>query len=298
MNPGHRGFDWNDIPILLALARDGRMRTAGRRLGVDTSTISRRLAAAEQRLQTRLFIRTARGYEPTEAGRVFLEAAEAVEGGMRSLVSVTRSESERVSGPVRITSVDAMLSDWLVPRLPELLDAHPQLQLRLIPDNQNLSFSRGEADIALRIARPRDDAAVLARRVGQLGFAVYGAPAFRRVPRERWGDVPWLAYNDDLARTPEMQWLRRVAPAARHRLRSSSAASLLQGCEAGLGLALLPCLAVRNASLVRLSAEPELHRELWLLRHRDAARIKRFRVVADWLAARAEADRALLTGDG
>ncbi|MGI0133890.1 MAG: LysR family transcriptional regulator [Candidatus Micrarchaeaceae archaeon] len=77
-------IDWNDISILLALARAGAMRKASLRLGVNTSTISRRVAAAEARLQTRLFIRGPAGYKPTDAGRIFLDQAERIERSMYS----------------------------------------------------------------------------------------------------------------------------------------------------------------------------------------------------------------------
>jgi DNA-binding transcriptional LysR family regulator len=229
---------------------------------------------------------------------VFLEAAQAIEDQMRSLVSATQTESDTVSGPVRITSVDTLLNDWVIPRLPALLEAHPHLQIKMIPDNHALSFGRSEADLALRIARPREDAAVLMRRVGAIGMAVYGARTFKATPRERWGELPWLAFNDDLADVPEMKWLQRIVPGAKVRFRCSSMSSLLQACEAGIGIAMLPYFAVRSKTLVRLSSAPEIQREIWLLRHRDASKIRRFRVVAEWIASIAETDRAKLLGQG
>lgn len=290
-----RTFDWNDVPLLLALARGGTMRAAARHAGVDTSTISRRLAAVESRLGTRLFIRRAEGYVPTDAGHAFLASAETVEGGMQALASVTQTEADRVSGPVRVTSVDIALTDWLVPRLPTLLDRYPQLQLSLIPDNQNLSFTRNEADIALRLSRPQEDAALLMRRVGSAAVAVYGIAAFQRTPREHWNRLPWLALGEDLAGVPEMKWMKRQLPDVTPRLHCNSVRGLLRACEAGLGVSLLPCFAVKTPTLAPLGA-PELRRELWLLIHRDLARIRRFRVVADWIASEAKTRADWLAG--
>jgi DNA-binding transcriptional LysR family regulator len=289
-------LDWNDIPILLALARTGSMRTAARQLAIDTSTVSRRLAAAEKRLQTRLFIRKPEGYKPTDAGRSFLAAAEAIEGSVHAMVSTTEAEAEGVAGAVRITSVDTVLNDWLIPRLPALQKMHPRLEIVAIPDNDVLSFTRSEADLAIRIARPREDAAILMRRIGSIGMAVYGNTSFRKLTRQHWPEVPWLMFHDDLADTIEMKWLAKSVPGARSRFRCSSMAALLSACEAGLGIALLPCFAVRSSQLVRLSEGPECHREAWLLNHRQAARIRRFRAVADWIAAAAAKDARLLGG--
>lgn len=289
-------FDWNDIPILLALARTGSMRTAARQLGIDTSTVSRRLAAAEKRLHTRLFIRKPEGYKPTDAGKIFLSSAEAIEGGVHALVSTTETEAEGVAGAVRITSVDTVLNDWLIQRLPALRGLHPKLEVVAIPDNHVLSFTRSEADLAIRIARPREDAAILMRRIGAIGMAVYGSAAFKKVTRQRWQEVPWLMFHDDLSDMVEMKWLAKTVPGARSFFRCSSMSALLSACEAGLGLALLPCFAVRSTRLLRLSEDPEFHRDLWLLNHRQAARIRRFRAVADWIAATAEEDAELLRG--
>lgn len=285
-------LDWNDIPILIALAREGSMGKASRRLGVNTSTISRRVAAAESRLQTRLFIRGPAGYQPTDAGRIFLEAADAIEGRIHSLVSATHCEADKVAGVVRITSVDSLLNDWLVPQIGDLLDMHPQLKLSLRADNQALSFTRSEADLALRVARPKADAALVMRRVAKIGMAVFGTRQYQQIPRERWSELPWLTFNEDLMEAAEMKWLRRITAITHSRFRCSDMSGLLQACESGLGVAVLPIIAARKRALVQLSPAPEFHRDLYLLSHRDAGKIRRFRVVADWIAARAQAETA------
>lgn len=288
-------LDWNDIPLLLTLAASGNMSETGRALGMDTSTVSRRVQAAEKALKVRLFIREPGGYVPTDAGRVFLARAESVVSDVRSMLLDTRAEAEGLAGPVRLTAIDALFNHWLVPLLPELLRVHPDLRLQLLAANNDLSFTRREADLAIRMARPKQDAALLMRKVGELGFAVYGAPALAGTAREQWRDACWLAYGDELARVPEMQWLQRLQPS--RIIQFSSAATMVHACEAGLGLALLPCIIGDRAGLSRMSQAPELHRDMWLLSHRDAGSIARFRVVADWLRERFAADAAAFRGD-
>ena len=290
-------FDWNDIPLLLALARDGSMSAAGRSLGIDPSTISRRLVAAEAALETRLFIRDNAGYHPTEAGLVFLGYAERVYGDVKSMLLDTRSEADGVSGAVRLTSIDFLFSHWLVEHMPALLQQHPQLQLHLLASNQALSFTRREADFALRLARPKEDAALVMRKVGEMGFAVYGAERFAQTPRELWPEQPWLAYGDELSELPEMRWLQGLVPDACFQVRVSSVSTLVHACETGMGLALLPCILAERNGLRRLSESAELHREVWLLSHRDAGRIGRYRAVAQWLKSVFESDAGRLRGD-
>ena len=90
-------LDWNDIPLLLAVARERQLRAASRLLGVDVSTVSRRLAAAEERLQARLFIRDPEGYKPTDAGQAFIEAAEAIEHMVISVFQMARETADEIS---------------------------------------------------------------------------------------------------------------------------------------------------------------------------------------------------------
>ena len=290
--------DWNDIPLLLAIWRERQLRAASRQLGVDSSTVSRRLAAAEERLQARLFIRDPDGYKPTDAGRAFIEAAEAIERKVLGIFSVARDTADEISGPVRITSVDALLNDWLTARLPSLMALYPGLQIQLTPDNRNLSFSRSEADLALRLARPEADASILMKRVGRVAAGVYGHPKFKDVTPGQWNELPWVTYNDDLSNVAEMHWLRRVVPQVNSQFKASSIPLLLKACEAGLGIGLLPCISVRGAGVVQLSDGAVLEREIWLLTHRDNASVRRFRVVADWLAAQILADDSMLAGEG
>lgn len=288
-------FDWNDIPVLLALERHGTLAAAARALAVNPTTVSRRLQAAERALQVRLFLRDSGGYRPTPAGAVLLQRAAALQGDVQGMLLAAREEAQSVAGSVRLTSVEFLIALWLVPQLPALLERHPQLDLQLLGDNRDLSFTRHEADLALRLARPQQDAALVMRKVGELGYAVYGAECFAATRPDDWRRLPWLGYDDALGQLPEARWLRQLAPAGGVRLRVTAVTSLQRACQTGLGLALLPCLVGEAAGLHRLSGV-ELRRELWLLCHRDLRQTLRFRTVADWLAERAAAEAQRLDG--
>ncbi|WEF34826.1 LysR family transcriptional regulator [Pseudoduganella chitinolytica] len=288
-------FDWNDIPLVLALARSGSMSAAGRHLGVDTSTISRRVAAAEKSLNLRLFIRETTGYRLTDAGQVFVERGEAVYGNVQSMLLASTREAETIAGTVRISAIDFLFDHWLVRHVGALCARHPALEVNLVADNDNVSFARREADFALRLAPPADDAAVLMRWLGEIGWAVYGAPAFADVPREAWGGQPWIAPEEALSHVPEMRWLARLAPRPRQPLRVNGLSTMVSACRAGVGMALLPCIVGEDEGLLRLSGT-EVTRELWLLSHRDAVSIGRFKLVAAWLAQLFDDSRAALCG--
>lgn len=289
-------FDWNDIPLILTLARSGSMSATGRALGVDASTISRRIAAAEKALKLRLFIRDNTRYQLTDAGKVFVEYGEAVYGNVQSMLMASSREADAVAGAVRLTSIDFLFDHWLAAHLPALGAAYPQLELHLLADNQNLSFTRREADLALRVTKPGEDAALVMRKLGDFGFAVYCSAAAPAPPRAQWGEQRWIGYVDEMEHLPEMRWLAETVPHAQRGVRLNSLTTLVHACRAGAGLALLPCMLGEREGLRRLSAGPEMQRELWLLSHRDAGGIARFKVVSAWLAQLYEDNAQLLSG--
>ncbi|MDR7134375.1 DNA-binding transcriptional LysR family regulator [Lysobacter niastensis] len=287
-------FDWNDIPLLLKLAESGNMAQTARDLDLVTSTVSRRVAAAEQALGIRLFIRDHAGYQPTAGGKVLLSHADTIVDRVQTMLLESKEEAQDVSGAVNITAIDVLLSHWLVRHVPGLLAEHPRLELNLIGDFRELSFTRREADLAIRLNRPTADAALRMRKIGKLGFAVYGAENFSGAARKEWPHLPWLSFPDEMSKLAEMQWLAKIGPAQKIRLTSIS--MIARACEAGVGIALLPCVAGDRLNLIRLQEEPESQRELWLLSHKDAGQVARFRAVSEWLGEKAEQDAALLAG--
>jgi DNA-binding transcriptional LysR family regulator len=289
-------LDWNDIPLILALARSGSMSAVGRELGVDASTISRRIAGAEKALKLRLFIRDNTGYRLTDAGAVFVQHGEQVYGGVLGMLQASSAEADANAGTVTITAIDFLFDYWLVDQIPGLQSLHPHLQLALQAENHNLSFTRRQADFALRLAQPGDDAALVMRKLGDLGYAVYGHAKFAGTPRSAWGTQPWIAYDDTLAGTAEMQWLAALAPSPRKVLKVNSLSTVVRACRAGVGMALLPCIMGEQEGLQRLGATLEVQRSLWLLSHRDAGNIARFKTVAAWLRQLSAGDAHMLCG--
>ena len=289
-------FDWNDIRLLLVLQREGSLRATARQLNVDVSTISRRLSAAEATLQTRLFIRTSSGYQATAAGLTFLESAQTICGHIHHMLHSTQNSAQSISGTVRITSVDFIFSLWLVKHMADFKQQHPQLTLELLNDNRDLSFNQSEADIAIRLARPERDAALFMRKVGELGWAVYGHPEHPAVRAADWPQQAWLSYTDDLAHVPEMRWLQQLQLKQPAALQSSHLETLIHACKHGVGLAVLPCMLANEAGLKQLSDEPVLFREVWLLSHRQTAQLARFEAVYNWLIDQFYEHATLLRG--
>lgn len=285
-------LNWNDLRVLLAVSRHGTLAAAARSLRVDETTVARRLSAAETAIGARLFQRVGTGaLRPTGAGDLALAEAERAEQAVGALCTATSQVDTVAAGTVRLTAVPILVNRLLVPALHDLAACQPMLRLELIAEPRDLSLTRREADIALRLARPMSDAgaAVLVRCVGRLCFAAY-APASASAGMAT--SLPWIVYEEGMSALPQAGWLaaRSSAPAL---LALNDAETILHAVAAGLGRSVLPCvIADRDPALRRLDATelPEVPaRELWVLTHPDQRRLARVTAVLEWL------DRTLAT---
>lgn len=273
-------MEWSDLRYVLTVARAGTLAAAARRLGVNQTTVARRIAAAESSLGTRLFERRDGVLRPTPAGEAAIARAAHMEREVEALERGIGGADAIAAGLVRVTTVPILANRLLIPALPKLRSAHPRLRIELIAAPQNLSLTRREADIALRLARPERGAA-LARRIGRLDYAVYG-------PRRRGrAELPWITYEEGLSHLPQARWIAGVAGESEASLLVNDAESILHAVRAGLGRSLLPCfVAEREPGLSRLGgAKPVLSRDIWLLVHREVRAQARIAAVIEWVEA-------------
>lgn len=279
-----QGFDWNDLRVLLAIARQGSLAAASRQLGVNETTVGRRVTRAEARLGARLFERNHGALYPTAAGARVIAGAERIELEMQSVEGAVAGSDALVAGSVRVTAVPVLVNRVLVPAMPRLLRDHPELRLELIAEPRDLSLTKREADIALRLARPHKDVRAITRRIGRLEYGVYGPG---QGPTEA---LPWITYEDGMADLPQRRWVAErsdESASASPALLVNDAETLIQGAIAGLGRAILPVtVADKVPGLARLDGDPSaMSREAWLMVHPELRDLARIRAVIDWLAA-------------
>jgi DNA-binding transcriptional LysR family regulator len=274
-------MDWNDLRYILTIARAGTLAAAARRLGVNQTTVARRLAAAEAALGTRLFERVDGALYPTERGEAAVSRAAHVEREVQALKQGIGDADADAAGLVRITAVPVLVNRLLVPALPQLYARHPRLRIELIAEPRNLSLTRREADVALRMARPEGGGgSVLAKRLGLLEYAAYG-------PRRRAADrLAWITYEEGLNHLPQARWIAKANHGADPApLLASDTETIVHAIRNGLGKSLLPRFAADGDSRLRCLSGPEpvLTRELWLLTHSELRHHARIAAVVAWL---------------
>ena len=280
--------NWNDLRYVLAVSRGRTLAAAARLLGVDSTTVARRLSVAQETLGTRLYQRLADGtLRLTVAGERAALHAERIEREIAAVGTALAGVGSAISGTVRVTSVPIVVNHILVPAAPALLERHPGLQLEFVADARDLSLTRREADLALRLARPKTGGTrVIARRVGALRYDVYAARHSARDARR----LPWITYDEGMNHLPQARWIAAAADRNDEAIAAvhvNDSEGVLEAVIAGLGRSLLPCVvADRDSRLRKLGARhgpPALTRELWLLAHSELRRLGRIEAVVDWI---------------
>lgn len=271
-------MNWDDVRFLVVLGRERSFAGGARQLKVDQTTVARRLKVLEQELGVSLFEKVSGNWVPTEAGRAVLAQAERIEQEMNALVRMAETGNVLVSGVVRITAVDTIVGTYLLPALPKLYERHPDLRIEFVTSDHNLSLTRREADLALRLARPQDGN-LLIRKLTSCAFSVYLNPL------RCLNNHDWVAYDHDLAHLPESRWLASQYPHAHVKLRSNNLQVLMDAVRMGIGQAVLPdFIAEHDVALKKLHHNlPTLSRDLWLLVHPEMRHVPRIDAVYEWI---------------
>lgn len=293
---------WDDLRFLLALSRAGSLVRAGRELGVDHTTVARRIEAVEQALGVRLFVRSPSGYGLTSEGHALLPGVARIEDAVLDLERSTIGRNENLTGIVRVTAGESFGSRYLAPRLGQLRSAHPGLAIELETGSRALDLVRREADVAVRNFRSSQDGLVV-RKAGVIGWSIYCSRAYAE--REGLPTAETLGQHDRISvdsrssvLPSEDAWFERVAGAGPVAFRSNSSACMLGATTSGLGIALLPCfLGDHEPNLLRIVLPDEPRRHLWLTVHRDLQHTPRVRAVLDAVGDMLAADAEMLRGD-
>lgn len=282
-------LDWDDLRTFLAISRYGTLSAASRALGVQQSTMGRRLTAMEERVGARLLTKTPRGYVLTPAGEAVLGNVERMEGEALAAERLITGQDVRLEGRIRLTCVESLAVTILSPVLAAFHAQYPGISVDVITDVRALNLARREADVALRFAPPsQGDVAV--RKVAQTATGVYASPEYltrRGIPDFAAGTPGHsiIQTDEDLLELPEMAWFSGLMRDANVALRSNSRLLHVAAAEAGLGMAcLMRYLGDASMRLQRVptpSVPPT--RTLWLVVHNDIRHMPRIRALTDFL---------------
>ena len=298
-DPGTR---WDDIPIFLAAYRHKSLGAASSRLGMDTSTVSRRLAALEEALGVRLFERTREGLLHTRAAERLLAAAEAMEAAHGRLTRDLSDVEADAEGIVRVSASPGMADVIIAPLLVRLRRKHPKIVIELDAATQVRDLTRHEADLALRSIQPRGADLVTTKIASARWIPASSPQLVKQLAKvESWNEVPWITWDRDWASFAPTRWVAQHASKAQIVLRTSHFGSQLVAAESSLGVVLVPAPylqlrdlePVKHTRALEASVQAAPSDDLWLIGHRILRDVPRVAAVWTFLA---DELRALMRG--
>ncbi|WP_134681204.1 LysR family transcriptional regulator [Paracoccus ravus] len=293
-------MDWDDLRIFLAVAREDSLSGASRRLGIDASTVGRRVARLESTLGAKLFVKTPQGYALAPEGERLLPHAESAEAALSGAREALSGPGD-LTGQIRIGAPDGC-ANYLLPQICARLCAdHPGLEVQIVALPRVFNLSRREADMAIAVSQPQTGRLITQRLTDyQLHLAAHEDYLTRHPPiraREDLRGHRMIGYIPDMIFDRELDYLTETG-AEWAQLTSNSVSVQMQAIRAGAGLGIVHDFAIPFCPGVRrvLSHEISLTRSFWLIRHPDDRRSQRMNRLADALALGIRTEVARLQG--
>lgn len=279
---------WDDLRFFLAVARHKNLTGAATRLGVDATTVGRRITRLETTLGSDLFDKEQAGYSLTPSGERLFTLAEDMERTAITAGSLTSGARSRFSGKVRI-SLSEGLATWIIaPALKQFATTHPDIQIEIAATNGFLSPSKREADIAVMLARPKRGNLVT-RRLADYQLGLFAARSYlkRHNRPQTLSDLTGhklIGYVPDLIYADELRYLSEISEGLEPDYASSSINIQHRMTAGGLGVCVLPLfLAGQDSQLVRILPDHVITRSFWLVVHRDLRNVARVHALTEWL---------------
>jgi DNA-binding transcriptional LysR family regulator len=288
---------WDDVQYFLELACKNTLARAARRLGVSHTTVLRRIANLERRLDRKLFERTQRGFVLSEAGWQLLEHAKAMECAADGIDRVGEARTD-LSGCVRIAAIEGLAAKVVTPAVLTFQEKHPGIVVEIVTAMLVSNLTKREADISIGLVRPTGPR-LIARRLAYCDVHLYAGESYiarHGEPKslEELGQHSFVDYIEDLIEIPATKWLREAVGQKHVVYRSTSPLSQLNAVAAGIGIGMFPAYMVEGQpSLKRiLPGEISAEREFWIAIHEDLKNVPRMAAVFNFIKHTVQANHS------
>lgn len=276
-------FSWDDLKTVISIGEYGNLSRAADMMGINHSTLFRRLDAIESSLSQVLFLRRRSQYVPTKAGAALIALGHRIKDDISDVLQNIKEDECGFSGEIRVTTSDALLQDYLNPLIASFIRINPHISFQVSTGNESVNLFDGGADIAFR-ATTEVPEHLSGLKVGSAFWAVYGL-------REHWenkrpdlatlSEHRWVSFSYDMSRLNAFLWIEKNIPEKNIIFRGDSVLSVASAMASGMGLGILPCMHGNQIDkLVRISPEVEgVGEDIWLLAHPDvrkSAKIREF----------------------
>ena len=287
-------LNWDDLRLFLAVAREGSISGGARKLGVQHSTVSRRIRALEQTMGVRLLERKKSGYELTPAGESLKLAACKMEHEVLEVDGSLGGWDARLTGELRVTVINSMASGILMPMFARFSQYYPDVDLHLLASNKNISLIERDADVAIRMSNTPNNA-LIGKELGTVATTVYASREYQARIEEEGGKPAWLGVS---CCSFHQSWTRKKAAGQRQNIYLDDTLLTAAALKQHIGVAYLPCfMGDLDPELVRLCPpDPQMNLGVWLLFHPDLKRTARVLAFRDHMIEEMNQQADLLAG--
>jgi len=277
--------NWDDIRFFLAIARAGSVSAAALRLGVNQSTVSRRINAYEDAIKVRLFERLSTGFELTREGEELLTHAQRIEEESFAIERRIMGKNIALSGPIRVTAPLVLVKYLLMPMLKSFSASHPDIELQLDISDNIYNLSQREADVAIRITHEPPSENLAGRELAELRLSVYGSKTYLQSYQQSQHQPPLNWIGEDNNR-PRADWLPEGINNLALVMRTNDVLATTEAIKAGVGIGRLPRLIGDNETdLVNVENTPPLQSvKMWILTHSDIRRVSRIKAFISFIS--------------
>ncbi|WP_088343705.1 MULTISPECIES: LysR family transcriptional regulator [Rhodomicrobium] len=303
MIDARKNLGWDDFRLIKAVADTRSLPAAADRLGINHSTVFRRLKQIEDALGAELFEKHRSGYALTPAGEEVAALAARVDEDITAVTRKLAGREVAPSGELRVATNDSLLVHLLTPLFAQFRERCPEVRLDILIGNQALNLAKRDADVAIR-ATDNPPETLVGRRAARLAWALYGRandfPNGAPAGREALAGANWVSLSEQFGGFKAVKWVLAQVPQERLAYRLNTVLGLAEAVEAGIGVGHLPCfIGDAKPSLIRLAPpNPDYATSLWLLTHPDLRNSARVRVFLDFLAEAIAKRRKFIEGEG
>ncbi len=287
-------MNWDDLRLFLAVAREGSISGGARKLGVQHSTVSRRIRTLEKNMGVRLLERKKSGYELTAAGDSLKLAACKMEHEVLDIDGTLGGWDARLTGELRVTAINSMACGILMPMFARFSQHYPDVDLHLLTSNKNSSLVERDADVAIRLTNTPNDA-LIGKELGTVATTVYASREYLAQIQEQGGKPAWLGVS---CCSFHKSWTGKKAAGQRQNFNVDDTLLTAAALKQHLGVAYLPCfMGDTDPDLVRLCPpDAQMKLGVWLLFHPDLKRTARVLAFRDHMIEEMKQQADLLEG--
>ena len=291
-------MDWDDIRYFLSVSQSGSIRGAASQLGVNHSTVSRRISQFEKKLGVRLFDKLPAGYLITPAGEEIIDYAKKIEEQTEAIERQVYGRDNELSGSLRVTLPEVLASHLLMDDFKAFSLLYPGINIELVISDEEFSLSKREADIAIRVTNGQPPEHLIGRHLLTYAVCTYATPAYleKNDIRNNPASACWIGWDDETSLSTWVKTSEFPNTPIKHQV--NHIAVQLIAAKASLGISSLPCfMGDPDPELQRLpGSKPQPKRDIWLLTHHDLKHTARVKAFTNFMSDAIRAHKDVIEG--